>query len=1072
MSSTKSNHHEARRRPPLHRLYAGLLVASAAVATIDLAHAQQGNLAPEPQNYSIAAGSLGDALNQLATQSKLQIVYSPEIMRGKAAPAISGRQTWRDALKKLLAGSGLEWELINDTTVAIRIKKVGAAWTPKTPSAQQPAPVAESDEPTTLEPLNVVGTRLKNIPPGSPVIFISSEDIARRGHSSIEDVLRDLPQNMSSQTSAAVDLLQPEYGDTTLQTRLGASGVNLRGLGTRATLILINGRRRAGSARTQGGFTDISSIPVAQIDYIEVLTDGASAIYGADAVAGVVNIVLKKDYAGTTVQLRREVSSTQADAGRFNVGRSFGWKTGLLTATVSYEKTRPADISSHLHVGPTGLLDFTDQGGANVRKIHVGQPGAVFESIEDSEFHFAGDLIGYVPGGQNGTALDPADLIDPSEVPVRSIAELPRVGPDVERYALRLDGEQTLSPNLTFDFGLGYTRQKDEETRRPRLLDFARLGGDGQNTWVPAENPYNHFGRDVLVGYSYKKEFAGMDLVEPRRQANLDANLGLRGKLPWLHNWDFELAYSFGRERSQQVLFDNDAERLRDATLNLNPFGDGNDMAVVEANRALLNAIRDRQPSDFLSRSHALEALTRGDLFSMPAGKAELAAGAQFRKEAYRSHDLIGTDSEFSDKSKRKVSAVFAELGLPLLQDLPGAKQVTLSLAARHERFNQAGSGQLYHDAFVFPGDPDLSPIDLVRSGGFDLTALTGAVPPDGFEEFGPRTDFTREYSNTSPLARLSWQVIDDLQLRATWGKSFLTPQASDQFGATFVTDFTSFIRSEGVELPPGVTHVIDLNGPNPNLKPQVAVTKTFGFDYTPGYVTGLTISATYNDTNFDNFIGLPTLDISIPEVFSNYEALLGEIFTVGQNGVLLWDVRQVNFLGRRSRTVDINVGYDLETGLGYWHLGLNAVRTLELSAKTLASLPALSLSDSEYGPSKWAADLALSWERSNWLASVGTHYSAAHRVIDPLSARPTSYDNYEPNLNPRRHSGSYTTVDMQVGYRPQATSGIRQGLTVMLGAQNVFDNDFPFVDNYIGFLSSRVSERGRVIYLDIGKEF
>src|SRR3546814_553794 len=120
MNDNKRNIRSERSVPARHRLCAGMLTALAALGASAPAYAQRSDT---PQSYSIQAGSLGDALNQLARQSKLQIVYSPELVRGKTASAISGQLTWRAALERLLAGSDLEWRVINDATIVIKKRR-------------------------------------------------------------------------------------------------------------------------------------------------------------------------------------------------------------------------------------------------------------------------------------------------------------------------------------------------------------------------------------------------------------------------------------------------------------------------------------------------------------------------------------------------------------------------------------------------------------------------------------------------------------------------------------------------------------------------------------------------------------------------------------------------------------------------------------------------------------------------------------------------------------------------------------------------------------------------------------
>ncbi|UJJ50976.1 MULTISPECIES: TonB-dependent receptor [Rhodanobacter] len=340
--------------PARHRLHVGLFMALAALAAGNAAHAQQRNVVLTPQDYSITAGSLGDALNQLATQSKLQIVYSPELVGGKTAPAISGQQTWREALQKLLAGSGLEWGFVNDTTVVIRQsgktkpapqKAVGPAHKPTTKSAQKP-------EPTTLQSVTVTGTRIRGGTTPSPVIAIGSEQMREEGFSDLGEVIRDIPQNFNGGQNPGV-MTATGSGNVYNQNATGGSSLNLRGIGADATLTLLNGRRLPDSGFGQA--VDISAIPVEAVERIDIVADGASAIYGSDAVAGVGNVVLKRDFDGLTVGTRYGGSTDGGLTTRdYTAVAGTAWASGGLIAT--YKNTTVDPIRADQR-GYTAYMD-------------------------------------------------------------------------------------------------------------------------------------------------------------------------------------------------------------------------------------------------------------------------------------------------------------------------------------------------------------------------------------------------------------------------------------------------------------------------------------------------------------------------------------------------------------------------------------------------------------------------------------------------------------------------------------------------------------------------------------------
>ena len=126
--------------------------------------------------------------------------------------------------------------------------------------------------------------------------------------------------------------------------------------------------------------------------------------------------------------------------------------------------------------------------------------------------------------------------------------------------------------------------------------------------------------------------------------------------------------------------------------------------------------------------------------------------------------------------------------------------------------------------------------------------------------------------------------------------------------------------------------------------------------------------------------------------------------------------------------------------------------------------------SDSEFGPSTWRGNLTVNWQYDNYSVTMAAIHSSAHRVIDPLTARPNPFSS-ELNPNPRRRSSGTTTYDMQVAYQV-ADGGILGGSRIQLGARNLFNADPQFVDNRLGYAHNRLNTSGRVIYLDFQKNF
>jgi iron complex outermembrane receptor protein len=256
-------------------------------------------------HFDLRAEPLDKALRDLAVQAKCNISYDPSIVAGLQAPAISGEFTVGRALSLLLKGTKLRAVNINENTIQItempQSRPHGSASDAASDTASN-SPTDHEDrsrDKRELEEIVVTGTHIFGVSTPSPVIEIGREEIDRSGYTSITDVMLSLPENFGGGYNPATIV-----GNTQVNQHInltGASAPNLRGLGPGSTLTLIDGHRMASGLA--GGGADIASIPIDAIDRIEVVADSASAIYGSDAVAGVVNIIVKRNYDGAKTSL-------------------------------------------------------------------------------------------------------------------------------------------------------------------------------------------------------------------------------------------------------------------------------------------------------------------------------------------------------------------------------------------------------------------------------------------------------------------------------------------------------------------------------------------------------------------------------------------------------------------------------------------------------------------------------------------------------------------------------------------------------------------------------------------------
>lgn len=270
------------------------------------------------QHYDIPAQPLGNALATMAQQSQVEIIAPAALVDALRAPSIRGDYTPLDAIQLLLQGTDL---------VAAR---VGEALVVKQAGRVAPNPAGHGD-------IVVTGTRIRGAPVASPVIVRTNEDMRNAGQSNLGEAVRAIPQNFSGGQNPGVGV---SAGGAQNENLNGASTINLRGLGPDATLTLLNGHRLAYGGSRQS--VDISAIPLAAVERIEIVADGASALYGSDAVAGVANVILKRDFEGLNTSVRFGAAT---DGG--NVQQQYGavagsrWSSGGIIAAYSFEHDTP-----------------------------------------------------------------------------------------------------------------------------------------------------------------------------------------------------------------------------------------------------------------------------------------------------------------------------------------------------------------------------------------------------------------------------------------------------------------------------------------------------------------------------------------------------------------------------------------------------------------------------------------------------------------------------------------------------------------------------------------------------------
>ncbi len=290
------------------------------------------NGAEQTYQFDIPAESLSQALTDFSQASSQQIIYSEDVVRGRKTPGLHGRYTGTGALNALLSGSDLQAEVNPAGVLMVRRKNVEAA------SSSDEAAGRQASE---VETVVVTGTNLRGLKSSaSPLTTYMRADIDRSGAGNLDEFLRKIPQNFGDESASTLTNIAGLDADNGSD----AAGVDLRGLGSDSTLVLINGRRVAPGGY-DANFVDISMIPVSAIDHVDIVPDGASAIYGSDAVGGVVNFLLRDHYDGAETRFRYG-SVTSGGNHDLDASQAIGRDWGSGSALVSYDYYNQTALSA------------------------------------------------------------------------------------------------------------------------------------------------------------------------------------------------------------------------------------------------------------------------------------------------------------------------------------------------------------------------------------------------------------------------------------------------------------------------------------------------------------------------------------------------------------------------------------------------------------------------------------------------------------------------------------------------------------------------------------------------------
>ncbi len=533
-----------------------------------------------------------------------------------------------------------------------------------------------SSKPVQQEQVVVTGSRLPttwaNATEGpAPLRIITREQIDESGASRVVDVLQRLPEVSFS------------AGQTSFQVVDGTASVALRGLPLGSTLVLINGRRVQSvvGSQVRGGAAlfNLNYIPLGAVDRIEVSPTGSSAIYGGDALAGVVNIILKKEFSGLEGTVRYGWASGTE---RTDATLAYGWQTDRfsLTAIGSFSD------QSVLAGGERALTASDDKrpfGGPDLR-TRSSNPANIY-SLNGQNLPGLNSTFAGVPRGSSGIGLTPSDFAATAGIPNRqSRVDLLDIIPATKQYGLYVAASYQIVPSVEVFAELLATRiEKTSGNPAPVLT-----GGSTGTYFVPASSPFNPFGVPVGVDYF----FAGFGRLDATETTNfVRPLLGVRGAMP-LAGWNWEVSALSSVEHTTDSVPGAFANRTAilsalaatDPAQALNVFQDG-----PGATRTVLDGLFSSLDQKFRTQLDSATGFVRGPIGRTAAGSIDVVFGGESSVEkTYSGSVLTPLDA------KRHSYSAFGEARVPVLAGIgSGAKELlTLSGAVRYDHFNDFGA--------------------------------------------------------------------------------------------------------------------------------------------------------------------------------------------------------------------------------------------------------------------------------------------------------------------------------------------------------------------------------------------
>ncbi|MED5524392.1 TonB-dependent receptor [Gallaecimonas pentaromativorans] len=816
-------------------------------------------------------------------------------------------------------------------------------------------PVLAADNGNDVERIEVTGSRIKrtDMETASPVSVISAKDLQASGYTSVADVLADSTFSAGAPTGAASN----NGGN-------GASRVDLRGLGSARTLVLVNGRRMVNSGTGADSSVDLSTIPVGMIERIEVLKDGASAVYGSDAVAGVVNIITKKDFQGLQVDASYGGTS-RGDANTGEINLLMGGSTDKANVVIG---------ASYVD---RGLAKQSNRGWSDCAKdgLPDGACGGGSSYIPGGSYN-AGD--GYMQQDASGNWVPQTDTYN--YIPYQYLYT------PQKRTSLFGNGSYQLTDNTQLFSEFLYTKRMSNQQLAPSPVSLEIPAG-------ATGNPENK-----AVTYKRRMTDAGTRGYEQTVDTTRYV-IGAQGYLDIHNGLDWDVSYTWGRNDSVSKVSNlQNTSKILDT---VDPDKCGGDSGIPCANwfvgegqlsQDVLDYVDYTDQSTGGNEMNVINANISGDLFELPAGMFSFASGIEYRREKGWFQPDSVTVAGDSAQSQQDATAgsydtkqIYAEFAIPVLSDKFLVKDLSIEAAARYFDYSTFGSDSTWKLGLTWRLNDDFM-LRGVRSTAFRAPTVSelygGSVGSfdyldDPCSDYGSGSASSTKYQTCNTQIGNTGYKYGDSQIETTW--------TSD-----------------------------------PNLKPEKADTLTLGAVWSPSFINGFSATLDYYKIEIKDAIDRIDAQEYLNNCYngdSNACSVL-KIERSANSGDITYMSRPLTNIGNEKiKGVDLDMRYAFDAaGLG-WTITWDTSYLDEYTKEGIDYADTISGDQGAYAKWKHNASLALSgdsWD-AKWTVRYidGMHDDGAYENGTPYTFKTDSV--VYNDLSGSYHFNDSTTVTLGV---------------------------------------------------------